>query len=147
MPSRSPAARAARLLADKRGRWARRFRTLLDAHLADLGTAAPSAAQCSLARRVTTLELGLENIEAQLAALPEGEPVPAALLDLYARAGGTLKRLLEGLGIERQPRDVTPTIDQYLSAARAIAPANQHPTDHEKRATALPTGSAKGSTE
>jgi hypothetical protein len=50
-----------------------------------------------------------------------------------ARAAGTLKRLLEGLGIERQPRDVTPTLDVYLSRSQGLA---------ERAIEELPMGSA-----
>jgi hypothetical protein len=38
-------------------------------------------------------------------------------LDVYTRAAGHLRRILETLGIERQARDVTPTLDSYLAAA------------------------------
>jgi hypothetical protein len=115
MSQASPAKLAARLLADRRGVWSKRFRLLLDQHLAEF--ADPTPAQASLCRRCTVLEIGLEAIEAKMAV---GDDDPA-LLDQYARASGTLKRLLEALGIERRPRDVTLTVEQYLRNLPASA--------------------------
>ena len=62
MSQPSPAKVAARLLADRRGVWSKRFRLLLDQHLAEF--ADPTPAQASLCRRCTVLEIGLEAIEA-----------------------------------------------------------------------------------
>jgi hypothetical protein len=119
MSQPSPAKLAARLLADRRGVWSKRFRLLLDQHLAEF--ADPTPAQASLCRRCTVLEIGLEAIEAKMA-IGDDDP---ALLDQYARASGTLKRLLEALGIERRPRDVTLTVEQYLRNL----PANAKPPE------------------
>jgi hypothetical protein len=38
----------------------------------------------------------------------------AAYLDLYQRTAGNLRRVLEALGLKRRPREVNPTLDQYL---------------------------------
>jgi hypothetical protein len=103
---------AGRLIGDKRTTWAKRFVTLFDQHVADLGGIEPSAAQASLCRRAATLEIGLEHLEQRMAG---GDDDPA-LLDQYARAAGTLKRVLEALGIERRAKDVTPSLDTYLAA-------------------------------
>jgi hypothetical protein len=45
-----------------------------------------------------------------------GRVVVGRLLDLYQRTAGGLRRLLEAIGIQRRPRDVTPTLDQYLAS-------------------------------
>ena len=37
-------------------------------------------------------------------------------LDLYQRASGNLRRLLESVGLQRRQRDVTPSLDQYIAA-------------------------------
>jgi len=115
MSQLSPAKVAARLLADRRGVWSKRFRLLLDQHLAEF--ADPTPAQASLCRRCTVLEIGLEDLERRMAA---GDDNPA-LLDQYARAAGTLKRLLEALGIEHRTRDITPSLEQYLASLPASA--------------------------
>jgi hypothetical protein len=108
MSEPSPAKVAARLLADRRGVWSKRFLLLLDQHLAEF--ADPTPAQASLCRRCTVLEIGLEGLERRMAA-GDDDPV---LLDLYARASGSLGRLLRLLGLERKVKDVTPTLAEYL---------------------------------
>jgi hypothetical protein len=115
MSQLSLAKTAGRLIGDKRTTWAKRFVTLFDQHVADLGGIEPSAAQASLCRRAATLEIGLEHLEQRMAG---GDDDPA-LLDQYARSAGTLKRLLEALGIERRARDVTPSLDEYLEMKAA----------------------------
>jgi hypothetical protein len=35
------------------------------------------------------------------------------------RTANSMRRLLEALGIQRRPRDVTPTLDQYLDGKYA----------------------------
>jgi hypothetical protein len=95
---------------DARGPWARRWRDLFEAHAADLGGAdSLSEAQRSLIRRCATIEVQLEQIEAQLA---QGR---SSDLSTYATAAGHLRRIFETLGIERKPRDVTPTLEQYMA--------------------------------
>jgi hypothetical protein len=95
---------------DGRGPWARRWRDLCEAHIADLGGAASlSEAQRSLIRRCATIEVELERIEGRLSG---GESCD---LSAYATAAGHLRRILETLGIERKPRDVTPPFQQYLA--------------------------------
>jgi hypothetical protein len=122
MSQPSPAKVAARLLADRRGVWSKRFRLLLDQHLAEF--ADPTPAQASLCRRCTVLEIGLEVIEAKMAS---GDDDPA-LLDLYARASGQLGRLLRLLGIEHRTKDITPTLEQYI----ANLPASARPAIKEE---------------
>ena len=91
---------------DGRTSWMRRWRDLCLAHLNDLGGEKHvSAAQVALVRRAATLEIELERQEAALSA---GGRID---LDAFNRASGGLRRILESLGIERRPRDVTPTSD------------------------------------
>ena len=35
-------------------------------------------------------------------------------LDLYGRQADTLKRILEGVGLKRRPRDATPDLSSYI---------------------------------
>jgi hypothetical protein len=53
----------------------------------------------------------LERLEKKFALAGEAK---AFDLDLYIRAAGNLRRLLEAVGLQRRPRNVTPTLDQYL---------------------------------
>lgn len=89
---------------DGRGAWPRRFRDLIDAHVADLGGAELlSEAERQLVRRAATLAVELERLEADFATAGEADPEK---LDLYIRATGALKRLWDGLGLERRPKPV-----------------------------------------
>jgi hypothetical protein len=57
------------------------------------------------------LQVELEILETRFALAGGAEPGD---LDLYQRASGSLRRLLEGLGLDRVPRDVTPDLHTYL---------------------------------
>lgn len=116
---RSTVTNGNRLSVDIDGRtvWARRMRDLIELHVADLGGHdAISEAERSLIRRAAAIATELERLEAQFAAAGEAD---AQTLDLYARSAGTLKRILEGLGLRRRPRDVTPDLASYIDARPA----------------------------
>jgi hypothetical protein len=60
------------------------------------------------------LTLQLELIEARWAAR-EDEPVGYKALDAYQRMTGALRRVLETLGLQRRPRDISqPTLADIL---------------------------------
>jgi hypothetical protein len=108
---RSKVTNGRRLFADGgnlNGVWARRFRDVQFMHLSDLGGSGHvSAAEESLVRRVATLTIELERLEAKLS--EAANPDPAAL-DLYQRMTNTLRRTLETLGTKRRARDVNEPI-------------------------------------
>jgi hypothetical protein len=116
---RSQVTNGRRLFVDGDGRspWARRWRDLVELHAGDIGQPELlSEAQLSLIRRVATIEIELEAMEGRLS---QGH---GADLDVYTRASGHLRRLLETLGIERAKRDVTmPTLAEYLANRREAA--------------------------
>jgi hypothetical protein len=86
---------------DGRTPWARRWRDLIEAHIADLGgVAALSEAQRSLIKRASTIEIELEQCEGRLSL---GRPSD---LSEYATAASHLRRIFETLGIERKARDM-----------------------------------------
>ena len=88
---------------DGRSAWSRRYRDLVSAHVSDITAGAqPSAGQLSLIRRCAAIEIELEKMECQLS---QGLEID---FDLFSRATGHLRRVLETLGLERKPRDVTP---------------------------------------
>ena len=90
---------------DGRSSWVRRLRDLMAIHLSDLGGEdAVSEAERSIVRRISTLEVELERLEAVFATAGEATP---AQLDLYQRTAGNLRRLLEAVGLRRRPRDAT----------------------------------------
>lgn len=90
---------------DGRSPWVRRCKDIIASHLSDLGGAEnTSAAERSIIRRASTLTVELERLEAKFAA---AEAASDSDLDLYQRTAGNLRRLLEAIGIQRRPRDVT----------------------------------------
>lgn len=116
---RSTVTNGNRLSVDIDGRtvWARRMADLIRLHIADLGgDDAVSEAERSLVRRAATIATELERLEAQFAAAGEADP---QTLDLYARSAGTLKRILEGLGLRRRPKDITPDLSSYIEGRAA----------------------------
>jgi hypothetical protein len=118
MRNRSAVTNGKRLFVDGDGRtpWARRWRDLVELHASDLGGIdLLSEAQLSLIKRASAIEVELEQVEGRMSL---GELVD---LDTFTRSAGHLRRILETLGIERRPHDVTPTLAQYLQAAHAGA--------------------------
>jgi hypothetical protein len=98
---------------DNRSAWARRMRDVIHAHLSDLGgEEAVSQAEKSIIRRVATLTVELERMEAVFA--EAGEALPDQL-DLYQRTAGNLRRLLEAIGIGRRARPVQ-SLQEYLAS-------------------------------
>jgi phytoene dehydrogenase-like protein len=97
---------------DGRSAWVRRCKDIIEAHLSDLGGEDnTSAAERSLIRRAAVLTTELERLEARFASAGEASERD---LDLYIRAAGNLRRLLEALGLQRRPRDVAPTLGELL---------------------------------
>lgn len=97
---------------DGRTLWVRRLRDLIHLYLSDLGGQDnASEAEKAILRRAATLTVELERMEADFA--QAGRSTPEAL-ELYSRASGNLRRMLETTGIRRRTKDVTPTIEQYL---------------------------------
>ena len=97
---------------DGRSAWVRRCKDIIEAHLSDLGGEDnTSAAERSLIRRAAVLTTELERLEARFASAGEASERD---LDLYIRAAGNLRRLLDALGLQRRPRDVAPTLGELL---------------------------------
>jgi hypothetical protein len=101
---------------DGRSAWTRRCRDLIHAHVADLGGVDNcSAAERSIIRRASVLTVELERLEARFATAGEAS---ADDLDLYQKTAGSLRRLLEAVGLQRRSRDVTPSLAEYLASLR-----------------------------
>jgi hypothetical protein len=93
---------------DMRTHGGRRFKEIvadLVHHLND----EPTPLQLALIRGAAALSVWCE---AQEAAQATGGELDIAA---YSSAANTLRRLLSGLGIERRPRDVTPSLSDYLA--------------------------------
>jgi hypothetical protein len=95
---------------DGRGGWTRRWKDLCEAHTNDCGGAPRlTEAKLSLCRRAATLEVQLEQLEAQMS---EGKDVDLAS---YAMVAGHLRRILESVGLGRAMKP-TQTLDEYLAS-------------------------------
>ena len=97
---------------DGRSPWVRRCKDVIAAHLSDLGGEDnTSAAERSIIRRASVLTVELERLEARFALAEQASPED---LDLYQRTAGNLRRLLEAVGLQRRPRNLTPNLKDYL---------------------------------
>jgi hypothetical protein len=94
---------------DGRSPWVRRCKDVIAAHLSDVPDA--SAAERSIIRRASVLTTELERMEVQFATADGANNDD---LDLYARVAGNLRRLLEAVGLKRQARDVSPTLEDIM---------------------------------
>jgi hypothetical protein len=101
---------------DGRSPWVRRCKDVIAAHLSDLGGVDNcSAAERSIIRRASVLTVELEQLEARFATAGEASTED---LDLYQKTAGSLRRLLEAVGLQRRSRDVTPSLAEYLASLR-----------------------------
>jgi hypothetical protein len=95
---------------DGRSPWVRRCKDVIAAHLSDLGGLDNcSAAEHSIVRRAAVLTTELEVLEVRFAKAGEAD---ADDLETYQRCANSLRRLLEAIGLQRRPRDVSLTLDQ-----------------------------------
>jgi hypothetical protein len=91
---------------DGRCAWVRRCKDVIAAHVADLGGIDnTSVAERSIVRRAAVMTTELEMLEEKFASAGHAT---TSDLDLYIRAAGNLRRLLEAIGLERRTKDVTP---------------------------------------
>jgi hypothetical protein len=105
---------------DQRSTWVRRCRELIDDHVSDLGGEANcSAAERSIVRRACVMQVELERLERKFAAAGEAS---ADDLHLYQRITNTLRRCFEAIGLQRRPRDVSPSLGQLLVEAQRQEP-------------------------
>jgi hypothetical protein len=99
---------------DGRSLWVRSFRDVPSLHLSDLGGADNvSEAEKAIARRAACLIVELEQLEVKFAMAGEAK---GWQIDRYQRLANTLRRLLEAWGLQRRPKDVTPTLQEYLGS-------------------------------
>jgi hypothetical protein len=99
---------------DGRSPWCRRLKDLMGLLMSDLGGVDnTSEAERSIIRRAATLEVELEILEYRFASAGNGAQPED--LDLYQRAAGNLRRLFEAVGVRRRPRNITPTLSEYIS--------------------------------
>ena len=92
---------------DGRSTWARKAAAQIRAYLAELGGIENCrTAECSIIRRIATLEIELERLEAKFA---NAGAAAVADLETYQRCANSQRRLLEAIGLERRAREVEPS--------------------------------------
>jgi hypothetical protein len=97
---------------DGRSASARRFRDLIGAFIADAGGLDRcSEVKLGLLRRLAAASVLAEVIEARAV---NGEPVD---VNEFCTLASTTVRLSQRVGISRVPRDVTPTVNDYIDNA------------------------------
>jgi len=128
---RSPRARKSRITngrdllpnIDGRSVIARRYKDIVSAILVDQGGEDRcSESRKQLIRRFAACSVLAEALEAKVVAGKEID------IDEHTRLSSTLVRLAQRIGIDRVPRDVTPSLQDYL-AARAAQPADDAAED------------------
>ena len=104
---------------DHRSARMRRLRDLIGMHISDLGGEdACSAAELSIVRRAALLTLELEVLEVKFE--QEGE-ASIKQLECYQRVAGSLRRLLESIGLKRRAKDITPDPLTYAKQRTEVA--------------------------
>jgi hypothetical protein len=104
---------------DQRCGWVRRAKDVIASHLSDLGGVEnTSAAERSIIRRASTLTVELERFESKFAKAGEASSLD---LETYQRCANSLRRVLEAIGLQRRPRDVSLTLDQIQAEHNADA--------------------------
>ena len=92
---------------DGRSVLARRYRDILGQLISDIG-GDPSEAQSIICRRAATLAVWAEQAESAMAG---GNALNIAE---FTTAVNTLRRLLSDIGLERQAREIVPSLGAYL---------------------------------
>jgi hypothetical protein len=126
-PQRSRITNGSALLpgVDGRSAWIRRCKDVIAAHVSDLGGEDNcSSAERSIIRRASVMTVELERLESKFAQAGEASERD---LDLYIRAAGNLRRLLEAIGLHRRQREV---VLDPLSYARELSYA-RHASEDE----------------
>jgi len=94
---------------DGRSLIARRYRDIANAMAVDMGGADRlSEAKLQLVRRFSATAVLAEGLEAKLV---RGEQID---IQEHALLCSTLTRLVQRIGVDRIPRDISPSLDQYL---------------------------------
>lgn len=98
---------------DMRTRAGRLYKSTREAIIADLGGRDElSRAELELVDRAAGLATRLNAADAEML---QGE-APSLAASEYATLANSLSRILSTLGLRRRPKDITPSLDQYLAA-------------------------------
>jgi hypothetical protein len=71
-------------------------------------------------RRISVFEAEMRIMEEKINFdRQRGVPMDEKFIDLYSRLANAQRRLLETVGMKRVPRDVTPSLSEYVEATKA----------------------------
>jgi hypothetical protein len=99
---------------DHRTVWVKRFRDVRTLLISDRGGEdACSEGEKLLARRAACLEVELLALETTFATAGQATPEQ---LNQYMSGTNAQRRVLESLGLKRTPRDIEPSLEQYLAS-------------------------------
>jgi hypothetical protein len=74
-------------------------------------------------RRIAVFEAEMNLMEEKIAQdRHQGVPMDEKFLDLYSRLANAQRRFLESVGMKRVPRDVTPSLEEYVQATAVKEP-------------------------
>ena len=114
---------------DGRSPWVRRCKDIIASHMSDLGGEDnTSAAERSLIRRAAVMTTELEMLEAKFA---NAGSAKSEDLDLYVRASGNLRRLLESVGLQRRSKEVGKFVDGKMTDPPSL-PSQFRILDHDE---------------
>jgi hypothetical protein len=107
-------------------RWNRVVREVHNAMAEHLGGEAMiTTPETLLIRRIAVFESEMRLMEAKIALDRQEKRDPdEKFLDLYSRLVNSQRRLLESVGMKRIPKDVTPSISEYIRATAKPAGAS-----------------------
>ena len=95
---------------DVNSAWSRRYRDIIAYLTSDLGgREMVGEAKAALIRDCAALEIVLEKMRGRMSADQHVD------VERYARIAAHRRRLLETIGLERVARDVTPTLESFLT--------------------------------
>jgi hypothetical protein len=95
--------------------WNRQVRATSDAMVEHLGGDVTEPEKMVI-RRIAVFEAEMQLMELQIAKDRHTGVEPSEkFIDLYSRLTNAQRRLLESVGMKRVPRDVTPTLSEYLN--------------------------------
>jgi len=94
----------------------RRYKDVSQLVMQDLGDPSPSEIQCQLSRRIGGLSVLAEQLESQLC---RDGSLSVEEIATYTQLASVLSRIAAKLGIRKVPRDVTPSLEEYLATKQA----------------------------
>ena len=110
------------LLGSGRTAWKRSVQKTSQAMAEHLGGADfISEPEAIVIRRIAVFEAEMQIMEEKINQnRQQNLPMDEKFLDLYSRLANAQRRFLETVGMKRTPKDVTPTLSEYIEATAVV---------------------------